>query len=66
MKRKKGLGIGGGVILAAFSVLLADPILVKAAEGDLKIDEKSFPDAVFCSYVSERFDTDQDGFLSDA
>ena len=66
MRRKKGLGIGGGVILAAFSVLLSGPVSARAAEGDLKIDEKSFPDAVFCSYVSEKFDTDQDGFLSDA
>ena len=54
-----------GLALAAFSVLMAGPGAAKAAEGDLAINETTFPDAVFCSYVSENFDKDHDGFLSE-
>ncbi|MBR4515624.1 MAG: hypothetical protein IKO61_12165 [Lachnospiraceae bacterium] len=47
MKRKKLLGAGIGMALAACSVMLAGPGSVKAAEGNLEINETSFPDAVF-------------------
>ena len=37
----------------------------ESGESFIAIDETNFPDANFRSYVSEGFDTDQDGFLSD-
>ena len=56
--------MGIGMALAACSVMFAGPGSAKAAEGNLEINETSFPDAVFCSYVSENYDKDHDGFLS--
>ena len=64
MKRKNAIRIGVGTAFAALSILLSGGAGAKAAEGNLEINETSFPDAVFRSYVSESIDTDHDGFLS--
>lgn len=35
-----------------------------AADGDVAIDEKTFPSEIFRDYISENFDTDKNGSLS--
>lgn len=41
------------------------PVAVSAAEGDVAINESNFPDGTFREYV-KRFDTNNDGILSQA
>ena len=51
-----------------WTILIACILLVflcGAAAADTEINETNFPDANFREYVSSRFDSDEDGILSD-
>ena len=53
-----------GVMVAAITIMVVPVSSVKGADG-VPIDEEHFPDEVFRSYVSESFDNDRNGSLSD-
>ena len=61
-KIKLVIAIAAAVILSA-GIACAIPQTVSAA-GDVKINEKNFPDSVFRDYVKENFDKNKDGKLS--
>ena len=52
------------VLLMAAAVTMAPGLAPKAYADDVEISETNFPDSVFRSYVSGRFDTDHNGYLS--
>ena len=58
--------LGTLVIAAAAAVLFMMPAKRIEAAGDVAINSKNFPDKVFREYVSENFDKDNNGSLSDA
>ncbi len=62
MKAKRLISI----LLALVMVLCTVPVTVFAADGDVVIDEKDFPDDNFRAYVKENFDKDNDDILSEA
>ena len=54
--------ITAGIIAGAAMFALAAAV---SAEGGVAVDETNFPDEVFRNYVSENFDTDKSGDLSE-
>lgn len=59
--------IGRNILLLLFCLMLSAVLLparTHAADGDVAINETTFPDANFRSYVSENFDADKNGVLS--
>ncbi len=55
-----------GVLIAMAAVLLLPPVSVAAEEAaPVEINEENFPDEIFRQYVSDNFDTDGNGFLSE-
>lgn len=56
------------VVTAICMVLTISPMSASsafAADGNIAIDAANFPDSVFRTYVSDNFDTDKDGNLSE-
>ena len=58
MKHHQTLRRGLSVLLALVMCLSLLPATALAEEGDVAINEETFPDATFRAYVSESFDTD--------
>ena len=54
------------LVLLLLSFGYGSSLDVNAEDEGVKIDENSFPDYRFRSYVSSDFDTDKDGYLSDS
>ena len=57
--------LGFGILLFGMAVCCYTASPVKAAETDVPIDNKTFPDATFLKYVG-RFDKSGDGRLSES
>ena len=55
-----------GLIVCLCATLLFAVALTLTAQAEVAINATSFPDANFRSYISESFDTDSNGKLSDA
>ena len=58
MKHNQILRRGLSILLSLVLCLSLLPATALAAEGDVAINEETFPDATFRVYVSENFDTD--------
>ena len=57
------------VVTAICMVLTISPLSVApafASDGNIAIDVANFPDSIFRTYVSDNFDTDKDGALSES
>ncbi len=65
MNALRNLALGVLTIAMTLSVIAFIPSKKVEAAGDVAINEENFPDAIFREYVSENFDIDQNGSLSD-
>ena len=67
MQRKFGLQkLCTGMLLFGMTVSCFSIASAKAAETDVAIDQTTFPDTTFQTYISDNFDKNKDGSLSQA
>lgn len=67
MRKKFGLHkLCTGMLLFGMTVSCFSIASVKAAETDVAIDQTTFPDTTFQTYISDKFDKNGDGSLSQA
>ena len=60
----RGWKLGLAAAVLAGGLAFAVPTDVDAAETELAISEDNFPDEMFRKYVTDRFDIDENGSLS--